>query len=133
MPLSVLATATATLALCSTTAQSGTATYLPCLPDPSADHLSAKSKPSSCSTLGPNDSFASAVNLRSLRWTRWGASVATARGVDIGFHSDGERVPVRVTVSKPRVSACGDRIYTKIVVRSQHGTVQQTLSDAGSC
>jgi hypothetical protein len=115
-------------------ARSASNTYIPCLPDPVADHLTAERAPSRCSTLGPTDSFAAASNLRSLHWSKWGSDKATARGVDIGFHADIKRVNVRVIASRARISPCGDYyIYTRLTVHSRYGARTQSLSDIGSC
>ena len=81
----------------------------------------AKVRPRVCNTLGPSDGFAQAVNLTGLRWRRWGRSVATARGIERGFHLPLQHVKVRVRAYRRREGCAGDWIYTRWRVGSKYG------------
>lgn len=89
----------------------------------------AKRRPSVCSTLGPKDSFAEAVNLKNLKWKHWGASTATATGTEVGFREDESNISVKVTVSAPKANTCDPRgfSYTRLKSTSKYGTTTQTL------
>jgi hypothetical protein len=78
-------------------------------------------KPRRCNTLGPRQPFAAAVNLARLRWTGWGAEVATARGVELGFRLREADIPVRVRAYGRRLGCRGDWVYTRLRVSSRYG------------
>jgi hypothetical protein len=84
-------------------------------------------KPRRCNTLGPHQPFASAVNLAKLRWSGWGKTTATARGVDRGFRKNDKDVAVTVRASGRAVGCRGDWVYTRLRVHSRYGNdyVQQ--------
>jgi hypothetical protein len=95
-------------------------TYVWCLPRDAVDRAQ-RSRPRRCTTLGRYDSFAEAANLAELRWRRWGRRVATARGIERGFHRPLARIPVRVRAYRRRVGCAGDYVYTRMRVTSRYG------------
>lgn len=101
-------------------------TSILCLPKGATNRV-AKRKPTSCTTLGPKDSFASAANLSKLTWKSWGQATATATGVELGFHEPPENLKATVTVSAPKANDCGGYSYTKLKVKTKAGTLKQTL------
>jgi hypothetical protein len=80
-----------------------------------------REKPKTCTTLGPRDSFAEALNLASLSWKNWGKSEATAHGIERGFHLPLQHVKVTVRAYRKRLGDCGDYIYTRVRARSKFG------------
>lgn len=101
-------------------------TYLLCLPR-GATRREVRSKPRSCTTLGPEDSFAESVALAGLRWRGWGDRVARARGIERGFHLPRTRIPVRVSVWRLRKVCGGDRLYTRLRATSRYGSTTVRL------
>lgn len=98
-----------------------------CLPSGESTNRKAKTKPSSCNTLGPEDSFAEAANLAKLKWKKWGQSTATATGIERGFRKPASKIKVTVTASGLEANDCGGESYTRIKVKSKFGTLRQTL------
>lgn len=94
--------------------------YVLCLPR-GQDYREPRVRPTRCPTLGPTDSFSEAANLRRLRWRRWGKPVATARGIELGWHRPFVHVRVRVRAYRLRKDCQGDRIYTRLRVQSRYG------------
>lgn len=107
-------------------ARSSANTFLLCLPSGESSRVT-KRKPSSCTTLGPDDSFAGALNLAKLKWKGWGKATATATGIERGFRSPASNIKVRVTASRPRANDCGGYTYTRIKSTSRYGTTKQSL------
>jgi hypothetical protein len=83
----------------------------------------AREKPSRCMTLGPLGSFGGSANLARLKWRQWSRPVATARGIERGFHHPLARIPVRVRAYRLRRDCAGDRVYTRLKVVSRHGSL----------
>jgi hypothetical protein len=81
--------------------------------------------PRTCTTLGPRDAFCCAFNLRKLRWSHWGHSTATARGVERGFHLPLANIKVRVRAFRRRRAPCGDWVYTRVKATSRQGSFAQ--------
>jgi hypothetical protein len=79
--------------------------------------------PSRCDTLGPRQSFSEGSNLARLRWSGWGHAVASATGVELGYHLPFQHVQVHVRAYALR-RQCGefDNLYTKLRIRSRYGT-----------
>ena len=107
-------------ALSSPSAASTPRAYLLCAnADATARHR--RFEPRTCNTLGPRQPFAAAANLAQLRWKGWGASTATGRGIERGFHRPSEHVAVRVRAYARRRGCEGDWIYTRLAVESRYG------------
>ncbi len=98
-----------------------------CLPSGESTNRKAKVKPSSCNTLGAEDSFAEAANLAKLKWKRWGKSTATATGIERGFREPASKIKITVTASRLEANDCGGKSYTRIKVKSKFGTLRQSL------
>jgi len=101
-------------------------TYLLCLPK-GAPRREVRSKPRSCTTLGPQDSFAESVALARLRWRGWGGRVARARGIERGFHLPRTSIPVRVTAWRRRKVCGDDYLYTRLRATSRYGSTTVRL------
>jgi hypothetical protein len=101
-------------------------TYLLCLPQHEALRTT-RERPTSCTTLGPSDSFGGAANLAKLRWHNWGKATTTATGRERGFHLPLENIPVRVVAYRRWAADCGDNVYTRLRVTSRYGTLRQKL------
>jgi hypothetical protein len=99
-------------------------TFLLCLPK-SEDLRVGRSKPSSCTTLGPQDAFCCAANLIKLHWKQWGKSQATATGYERGFHLPLQHIKAQVTAYGRKVGDCGDFVYTRLKVHTRYGTLRQ--------
>jgi len=88
---------------------------------PGANDVRAlKVKPTVCSTLGPRDSYATAVQLRDLSWRNWGRSSATATGIVRSWKNYGTLTsPALVRAWRPR-RFCGGRrfVYTRMQLRN---------------
>lgn len=69
--------------------------------------------PTSCESIP--DALADAYHLTHLRWKHWGAPIATARGIDLGYHVPYVHLHVRITAyRKRRLCSDGDWVYTRI-------------------
>lgn len=78
--------------------------------------------PSRCDTLGPQQSFNEGANLAGLHWRGWGHPVATATGVELGYHLPFVHIPVHVRAyGLRRQCGDGDNLYTRLQVRSRYG------------
>jgi hypothetical protein len=104
----------------------GPSTFLLCLPK-GGTRREVRSKPRSCTTLGPLDSFAESVALARLRWRDWGNPVAQGRGIERGFHLPRTSIPVRVKVWRRRRVCGGDYLYTRLRSTSSHGSTTVRL------
>lgn len=98
--------------------------YILCLPR-GTSFRKPRAHPRRCTTLGPHDSFAQAMNLTRLRWRGWGRRVARGRGIERGFHLPYSHVRVRLKAYRRR-RACGpngnDYLYTRLRGTSRFGT-----------
>ncbi|MGX6449156.1 hypothetical protein ACVU7I_13980, partial [Patulibacter sp. S7RM1-6] len=82
-------------------------------------------RPRTCSTLGPTDPFAAAVDLHRLRWSSYGARRARARGSVLSWHldRDGHRSRVPATVVASGVSTGrGRRWFSRLRVTTRYGS-----------
>lgn len=80
------------------------------------DTRELRSRPRDCNTLGYQDSFAEAVNLKELTWSSWGGPEARARGIIRSWRNYG-RLRYRTFVKAYRLRPfCGgpDSLYTRI-------------------
>jgi hypothetical protein len=84
-----------------------------------------RAHPGTCTTLGPRDAFCCAFNLHGLRWSHWGHTTATARGIERGFHLPLANIKVRVHAFRRRRAPCGDRVYTRVRATSRFGSFTQ--------
>lgn len=107
---------------------SPTLTFLPCLNKPGTKYR-AKSEPHRCAHFGRGGAFAGGVELQDLVWTNWGAALATAIGVECGFHLPCAKIAVQVQAFRVR-KACGRRIYTRLKAVSEFG---KTLVKTRAC
>jgi hypothetical protein len=100
-----------------------------CLNKAGADYV-VKAAPRNCAAFGPSEVFAGGVNLKRLRWKNWGSPLATARGIECGFHLPCERIKAKVTAFAPEVSCNGQVVYTRIRAKTRFG---QSRVPAHSC
>jgi hypothetical protein len=107
---------------------SPTLTFLPCL-NKAGDRYRAKVEPKRCAHFGRGGAFAGGINLRDLIWQNWGEALATATGVECGFHLPCEQITVRVQAFRVR-KACGRRVYTRLKAVSEFG---KTLVKTRAC
>ena len=107
---------------------SRTLTYLPCLNKPGTRYR-AKAEPRRCAHLGRGGAFAGGVNLENLVWQNWNEALATATGIECGFHLPCAKIPVEVKAFRVR-KACGRRIYTRLKAVSELG---KTLVKTRAC
>jgi hypothetical protein len=107
---------------------SPTLTFLPCV-NKAGDRYRAKVEPKRCAHFGRGGAFAGGVNLRDLIWQNWGEAIATATGVECGFHLPCEQITVQVQAFRVR-KACGRRIYTRLKAVSEFG---KTLVKTRAC
>jgi len=110
------------------TSISPTLTFLPCL-NKAGSKYRAKSEPQRCAHFGRGGAFAGGVNLENLVWMNWGAALATAVGVECGFHLPCAKVAVQVQAFRVR-KACGRRVYTRLKAVSEFG---KTLVKTRAC
>jgi len=101
-------------------------TYLLCLPK-SGTRRVVRSKPRSCTTLGPRDSSAESVALARLRWSDWGKPVARGRGIERGFHLPRTSIAVSVKVWRLRKVCGGGYLYTRLRSTSRFGSTTVRL------
>jgi len=107
---------------------SPTLTFLPCV-NKAGDRYRAKVEPKRCAHFGRGGAFAGGVNLRDLIWQNWGEALATATGIECGFHLPCEQITAQVQAFRVR-KACGRRIYTRLKAVSEFG---KTLVKTRAC
>jgi hypothetical protein len=107
---------------------SPTLIFLPCL-NKAGDRYRAKVEPKRCAHFGRGGAFAGGVNLKGLDWTNWGEALATATGIECGFHRPCEQIVVQVRAFRVR-KACGRRVYTRLKAVSEFG---KTLLKTRAC
>ena len=110
---------------------SPTLTYLPCL-NKAGSKYRARAEPKRCAHFGRGGAFAGGVNVEDLVWQHWGEALATATGIECGFHLPCEQIAVQVQAFRVR-KACGRRIYTRLKAVSGFGrTLLKTRACLGS-
>ncbi len=107
---------------------SPTLTFLPCL-NKAGSKYRAKTEPHRCAHFGRGGAFAGGVNLEDLVWQTWGEALATATGIECGFHLPCAKIAVQVQAFRVR-KACGRRIYTRLKAVSEFG---KTLVKTRAC
>ena len=107
---------------------SPTLTFLPCL-NKAGSKYRAKTEPHRCAHFGRGGAFAGGVNLEDLVWQSWGEALATATGVECGFHLPCAKIAVQVQAFRVR-KACDRRIYTRLMAVSDLG---KTLVKTRAC
>ncbi len=91
----------------------------------------AERAPTQCTILHKGASYSEGVNLADLRWSGWGNQVATARGVERGFHIPYSRIPVTIRAFRLVRDPCGGprRFYTRVTATSSTGTSTVATDD----
>lgn len=107
---------------------SPTLTFLPCL-NKAASKYRAKTEPHRCAHFGRGGTFGGGVELQNLVWQNWSEALATATGVECGFHLPCAKIVVQVQAFRVR-KACGRRIYTRLNAVSEFG---KTLVKTRAC
>ena len=107
---------------------SPTLTFLPCL-NKAGSKYRAKTEPHRCPHFGRGGAFAGGVNLEDLAWQNWGEALATATGIECGFHLPCAKIAVQVQAFRVR-KGCGRRIYTRLKAVSEFG---KTLVKTRAC
>ncbi len=107
---------------------SPTLTFLPCL-NKAGSKYRTKTEPHRCAHFGRGGAFAGGVNLEDLVWQSWGEALATATGVECGFHLPCAKIAVQVQAFRVR-KACGRRTYTRLKAVSEFG---KTLVKTRAC
>lgn len=75
-----------------------------------------KARPRDCNTLGEEQSYGEAVNLKQMKWLSWGGPTAFGRGISRSWKNYGRlRYPVRVRAWRPKpYCETRDFIYTRM-------------------
>jgi hypothetical protein len=107
---------------------SPTLTYLPCL-NKAGGKYRPRAEPKRCAHFGRGGTFGGGVILEDLVWTNWGEALATATGIECGFHLPCAKTAVQVQAFRVR-KACGRRVYTRLKAVSEFG---KTLVKTRAC
>jgi hypothetical protein len=89
--------------------------------DKSGARYVKKVSPRRCAAYGPAGDFARGVNLKRIKWRKWGGRSAKGRAIECGFHLPCSRIRAKVKAFRPRRACGGGRTYTRLRVRTRHG------------
>lgn len=103
-----------------------------CAKKAGSNERTLRSKPSTCITLGPQDSFSEAVWLFGARWSRWGKATAYGRGFERGFREQAQRIPVKLRAYRRQRCAPGIYVYARLRARSKFGVTTVRFENCGS-
>jgi hypothetical protein len=79
-------------------------------------------RPTKCTILPGQASFAEGSNLAGLVWRSWGGAVATGTGFELGFHLPLSHIPAALVAYRLMSCSDGTRVYSRVRVTSSYGT-----------